>query len=54
MKGYSITVPKRLAKARKRAGGSSWSRKKITQWASQARRIAATVVSSSSAPRSTP
>jgi len=52
--GYSIGSPKRRASARRRAGGNSWSRKKITRWSSHALRIAATVSASSSRERSTP
>src|SRR5713226_3198803 len=53
-KGYSMGVPRRRAKARKRSGGSCWSRKKMTRWSSSARRIAATVPESSSDARLMP
>ena len=52
MNGYSTTPPKCWAKARRRSGGRFWPRKKITKWSSQARRVAATVLSSMSAERS--
>src|SRR5262245_22828863 len=52
--GYSMGSPKRRAKARNAAGGSSWSRKKITPCSSHARRMAAMVASSSGPARSTP
>src|SRR5713101_7878815 len=53
-RGYSTGVPRRRAKARKRSGGSCWSRKKMTRWSSSARRIAATVPESSSDARLMP
>src|SRR5438045_3129292 len=52
--GYSIGSPNRRARASRRGGGRSWSRRKITRWSSQALRIAATVSASSSRARSTP
>src|SRR5258708_22345359 len=53
-RGYSTGVPRRRAKARKRSGGSCWSRKKMTRWSRSARRIAATVPESSSDARLMP
>src|SRR5512134_2460511 len=46
--------PKRRASALCCSASKRWSRKKITQWSRRARRIPATVASSSSRPKSTP